>query len=492
MDTKITKGINLDKFIIDEHIIKYKDEIKELFPPNKHGNITKLASTKIMKKYKAISNDDEIMIPTETSGEQAINLCNNLFTYAKRQFGIVLVDNKPYFRAKDIADFLEYTNTMKAIRDHVKDKYKIKLDDLLKQNSKQNDSFCLNRNEKNIVYITEAGVYSLILRSKKEGADAFQDFIVDILLPKLRQTGTVTINSKITYDTSFRQSFYDTNNIADYIDLNVTYIGIIGLHNGGILAKYGMSSRVFERDYNEHKKTFGSQFKIVHVEHTDNNIIVEDMFKKTIQTKNLNIELEFNGKNQKELFLTSDTFTIDDAIQCMHNIANNNQIKAVKDRDDKIKELTYQNDKYIIVEKEKTEQEKERTKQAEYEFKKVEVAEKENTERERIKLEIEREKTKRMELEYNNQMESDDDNTELEKNIYLQFLDENTETDDYKNIHCSTLYEIFKSWYETKNPNTEIPTKKEFMNGIKTFKKIQNVRVNQNVLRGIQHLRIKI
>jgi len=61
MDTKITKGINLDKFIIDEHIIKYKDEIKELFPPNKHGNITKLVSTKIIKKYKAISNDDEIM-----------------------------------------------------------------------------------------------------------------------------------------------------------------------------------------------------------------------------------------------------------------------------------------------------------------------------------------------------------------------------------------------------------------------------------------------
>ena len=388
-----------------------------------------------------------------------------MFTYAKRQFGIVLVDGKPYFKAREIAEYLEYTNSTKAIRDHVKDKYKIKLDDLLKHNGGRNESFLplnkLDENEKKTIYITEAGVYSLILRSKKEGADAFQDFIVDILLPKLRRTGTVTINSKITYDTSFRQSFYDTNNIADYIDLNVTYIGIIGLHNGGILAKYGMSSRVFERDYNEHKKTFGSQFKIVHVEHTDNNIIVEDMFKKTIQSKNLNIELEFNGKNQKELFLTSDTFTIDDAIQCMHNIANNNQIKAVKDRDNKIKELTYQNEKELLIEKEKT-------KQLE------------------IQLEIEREKTKQMELRQKNMMIENKENTD----IYLNFLNENTEENLQGHIHCVELYKVFKHWFDQNNPNAKIPNNKDFVNGIKKYKKIEHLRIDTKIQLGIKNLQL--
>jgi hypothetical protein len=35
--------------------------------------------------------------------------------------------------------------------------------------------------------------------------------------------------------------------------------------------KYGISKRIFDRDFIEHKKTYGDQFKIISIIHTDNN-----------------------------------------------------------------------------------------------------------------------------------------------------------------------------------------------------------------------------
>lgn len=47
---------------------------------------------------------------------------NQLEIFKNREFGeirTVTVDGEPWFVAKDIAEILQYTNTQKAIRDHV-------------------------------------------------------------------------------------------------------------------------------------------------------------------------------------------------------------------------------------------------------------------------------------------------------------------------------------------------------------------------------------
>ena len=73
-----------------------------------------------------------------------------------------------------------------SLRDHVRDKNKITLENLYK-NSKGNDSLPLKGNQKNTIYINEPGLYQLIMKSKLKEAEKFQDWITDDLLPKIRK-----------------------------------------------------------------------------------------------------------------------------------------------------------------------------------------------------------------------------------------------------------------------------------------------------------------
>ena len=60
-----------------------------------------------------------------------------------------------YFKAKDVATCLKYTNSRKAIIDHVYDEYKTKLKDI----TNRNDPLLFDCNAQNIVYIAEPGLY---------------------------------------------------------------------------------------------------------------------------------------------------------------------------------------------------------------------------------------------------------------------------------------------------------------------------------------------
>ena len=87
----------------------------------------------------------------------------NNFIYEKTKLNIIEKDNDIWFHAKTVGNILKYTNTRKAIRDHVDCEDKITLNDL---KSRGNELFPLKNN--NIMYINESGLYSLILRSKMD------------------------------------------------------------------------------------------------------------------------------------------------------------------------------------------------------------------------------------------------------------------------------------------------------------------------------------
>ncbi len=86
-------------------------------------------------------------------------------------------------------------------------------------------------------------------------------------------------------------------------------------------------------------------------------------------------------------------------------------------------------------------------------------------------------------LKWTNQYKEDTD-------LYLQFLNENTETNPEGHIHCSILYEDFKNWFKNNNPNTKIPSNKEFCNNIKKYKNIEKVKVDGKSQIGIKNLKI--
>ncbi len=95
------------------------------------------------------------------------------------------VDGSPWLKGKDVADILGYTNSRKAIGDHVEDDDKKTIEEV----SKGNDSLRLPANSKNTVFINESGLYSLILRSDKPQAKTFKKWVTSEVLPAIRKTG---------------------------------------------------------------------------------------------------------------------------------------------------------------------------------------------------------------------------------------------------------------------------------------------------------------
>jgi P4 family phage/plasmid primase-like protien len=77
-----------------------------------------------------------------------------------------------------------------------------------------------------------------------------------------------------------------------------------------------------------------------------------------------------------------------------------------------------------------------------------------------------------------------------ETDLYLQFLNECTEENKDESIHCSTLYDTFKLWFKTNNPNTKISSNKEFVSCIRKYKEVKKIVIKDKVLLGIKNLKL--
>lgn len=85
-----------------------------------------------------------------------------IFTFKQNEVRTILVNDEPYFVGKDVAEVLGYSNTQKAILNHVdeEDKGVTKWDTL--------------GGKQNMTIINESGLYSLILKSKLPNARKFK------------------------------------------------------------------------------------------------------------------------------------------------------------------------------------------------------------------------------------------------------------------------------------------------------------------------------
>lgn len=103
-----------------------------------------------------------------------------LQVYKNAEFGSVrttTIGGQPYFVGKDVAGILGYSNTRKALIDHVdeEDKGVTKCDTL--------------GGKQDLVIINESGLYSLILSSKMQNAKKFKRWVTNEVLPAIRKHG---------------------------------------------------------------------------------------------------------------------------------------------------------------------------------------------------------------------------------------------------------------------------------------------------------------
>lgn len=91
---------------------------------------------------------------------------------------IVNADRSIQWCGKDAAGILGYANTSDALTRHVKDKYK------------GVSRFATPSGNQDMVTISTPGLLQLILSSKLESAEAFQDWVLEVVLPAVLSTGS--------------------------------------------------------------------------------------------------------------------------------------------------------------------------------------------------------------------------------------------------------------------------------------------------------------
>ena len=117
------------------------------------------------------------------------------------QVRVVMIDGVPWFVGKDIAVALGYHNPAEALQDHVPDKCKRVL--TAKQMASNQDASEMQgifADEKmggvqRLTFVTEAGLYRLVLRSKLPKAEEFSDWVCEEVLPSIRRTGSYMLPS---------------------------------------------------------------------------------------------------------------------------------------------------------------------------------------------------------------------------------------------------------------------------------------------------------
>lgn len=181
---------------------------------------------------------------------------NELQIFKNPEFGeirTIEVKNEPWFVGKDVADILGYSNPQKAIRDHIKDKHKT-----------VNETFTVNGTAP--VLIDEAGVYSLVMRSKLPKAEEFQEWVTSEVLPTIRKTGGYLTPEKVeevlsnpdtiiklateiknlrTENAIQKQQIAEFKPVKEYVDTILSSTDTVTVTQ--IAADYGLSARALNK-----------------------------------------------------------------------------------------------------------------------------------------------------------------------------------------------------------------------------------------------------
>ena len=116
---------------------------------------------------------------------------NELRIFDNQEFGQIRVidqNGDPWFVGKDVAEALGYSNSRKALSDHVdeEDKGVTKRDTL--------------GGAQDMTIINESGLYSLILSSKLPSAKKFKRWVTSEVLPSIRKHGEYVTPQKTEAD----------------------------------------------------------------------------------------------------------------------------------------------------------------------------------------------------------------------------------------------------------------------------------------------------
>ena len=108
----------------------------------------------------------------------------------------IVVNGQPWLKGPEVAAALGYAAPAKAVRTHVDEDDKQRLDNLRGTVTAP----LTNPNEGACTYISESGLYSLMMSSKLPQAGVFRRWVLKEVLPTIRRTGSYSAQANLEED----------------------------------------------------------------------------------------------------------------------------------------------------------------------------------------------------------------------------------------------------------------------------------------------------
>jgi prophage antirepressor-like protein len=104
-----------------------------------------------------------------------------LFNFEEKEIKTIQINNEIYFVGKDICNILELADVSKAIS-------------RLDEDEKLIRTLFLSGQNREVLFINESGLYSLVLTSRKPDAKRFKKWVTSEVIPSIRKTGGYNSN----------------------------------------------------------------------------------------------------------------------------------------------------------------------------------------------------------------------------------------------------------------------------------------------------------
>ena len=308
------------------------------------------AKAHALKRVLEITGGTEI----EVEHVDAINP-NNIFSYGENNV-IAIVDRnrKIWCKAKDIAIIFGYSRTKIAISRNISPKYKKSFAVIRGQ-----CDGTLPKLDPQTIFIDQTGILQFIMKGNKRECEKFSEWLSEEVIPALMNTGHYEMPITDSDIKQLTKSFYDNNDLSNYMDSPCIYLAYVGKHKVIIdgkevikhIIKYGNTTQIDERDLNQHRKFFPI-FNILGIWKTLAHLKVEKRIEKNFRCKNMLVDLKIKGLtgtkevNRREHVVLTQNHGLEYCLSMIENLVNtitlpqmDEHIKEIASRDVTIKSL---------------------------------------------------------------------------------------------------------------------------------------------------------
>ncbi|MEV2520532.1 BRO family protein, partial [Paenibacillus larvae] len=109
-----------------------------------------------------------------------------VFNFTGKEVRVIMKDGHPWWVAKDVCSVLDHSDVSMAVK-------------RLDEDEKLTQTLFVSGQNRNVWFVNEPGLYSLILTSRKPESKKFKRWVTHEVLPAIRQTGKYSLSTTPSY-----------------------------------------------------------------------------------------------------------------------------------------------------------------------------------------------------------------------------------------------------------------------------------------------------